>query len=203
MIDYNKLKIAHELANKVRPSDGCITIYFAYQIGSDGELKPLYSVFTEDRDGMTDDLDFYNIDDVIAKLRKLTQPESKYKVGERVWYSNFGVPIHAEIEAIELDEGGNWIMLKNVTGKSREEFFYPTKSTLIEAQIDYWRDQLSEELEQHVSDYCKPKPAVLSVTPDKLKSLLGDKCRQHESDGKSYLSTPPQYKCIKCGEFYR
>jgi hypothetical protein len=26
---------------------------------------------------------------------------------------------------------------------------------------------------------------------------------QHESDGNMRLSHPPQYKCIKCGEFYR
>ncbi len=26
---------------------------------------------------------------------------------------------------------------------------------------------------------------------------------QHESDGFSYFSYPPQNKCIKCGEFYR
>ncbi len=29
-----------------------------------------------------------------------------------------------------------------------------------------------------------------------------DEC-QHESDGDTFLSIPPQYKCIKCGEIYR
>lgn len=29
-----------------------------------------------------------------------------------------------------------------------------------------------------------------------------DRC-QHESDGMIYASNPPQYKCIKCGEFYK
>ncbi len=36
-----------------------------------------------------------------------------------------------------------------------------------------------------------------------LHMVVEEESCQHESDGLSYLSYPPQLKCIKCGEFYR
>ena len=75
MIDYNKLKIAHEMAHtsdsyyfqvSLGMDDGCICLYDANK--SDGQL--IY--------------DTESIDDLISKLTELTKPQSKYEVGNEI-----------------------------------------------------------------------------------------------------------------------
>lgn len=77
MIDYDKLKIAHTLAEKIRPNEGCILIDTCYRIGLDGEINPYYLLATEDKNGMHDEFEFYSIDDLIIKLNELTDPEQE------------------------------------------------------------------------------------------------------------------------------
>lgn len=37
----------------------------------------------------------------------------------------------------------------------------------------------------------------------KIQAMIDNYQCKHESDGMCYLSNPPQYKCIRCGQFYR
>ena len=107
-----------------------------------------------------------------------------------------------------------------------ENSLYPTKSQLIEAQIEYWGNLLGEELEQHVSDYCMP-PFEGEIKGFNDSSHIQEKfCTrakecQHESDGHFYyegrihdilpigitieklMDHGMRNKCKKCGEFYR
>lgn len=48
-------------------------------------------------------------------------------------------------------------------------------------------------------DRCKPKPTLESIiiVNDTFQPIC-----DHENDGLTYTSDPPQYRCVKCKEFY-
>ncbi len=80
MIDYDKLKLAHELAEKL-PYDW----YAIDAAQGTGACTNYYSLTFEDNEGMSHEYEFKHddIDDLIAKLQELTQP--KYTKGQEVW----------------------------------------------------------------------------------------------------------------------
>jgi len=61
--------------------------------------------------------------------------------------------------------------------------------------------KLMLEFNQRVVDLDQIKSFILG---DHLTVLTtnGEEC-QHKSDGLTYTSHPAQYKCVKCGEYYR
>ncbi len=136
--------------------------------------------------------------DLIAELmpqyykskEELTQPDPKYKPGQTLWYRDeeYNLPMSFKMLGWKSEEDGIYI------DGCKESELYPTKSQLIEAQIEYWKS-LREPSEGGVKVF---------------------EC-QHESDGKyydiylgmcSFNNQLPYHdffrcKCIKCGEFYR
>lgn len=104
MIDYEKLKLAHEW----------VCNHFDGQMG---------------------------IDDLIAKLQELTKPKTKYKVGDEVWMT-----VDDEPKSFVIDSVCNskYYLYQYDLGLVYESLLYPTKSALIEAQIEYWQKQLCE-----------------------------------------------------------
>lgn len=117
-----------------------------------------------------------------------TKAKYKYQIGDKVYAGNKKI---LEFIIIGYDNGSYLVKdnKKEWSIRFLESDLYPTKQALIEAQLEYWRDMLCDELEQHVSDYCTPF----------------SKC-QHESDGIRYSSCcegVTEFKCKKCGEFYR
>lgn len=124
MIDYDKLKIAHTFIDK------CESHYLAH-INS---KKHGHEYTLVDWKIEMPDLIYDNIDDLITKLRELTQSEPKYKKGQTVWtLTNHEAP--DDIIEITLNQDIN-----------DDEGLYPSKAALIEAQIEYWSNmQYSQE----------------------------------------------------------
>lgn len=176
-IDYDQLRIAHELAEKI---DGfCEFTIYANACSAD-----LFKI-NYDKVGLSFKHNecYLNIDNLIAKLRELTKPESKYKAGDMAWVVDCDEICTAFVSEYINDEYKlyNCVTISGIpTGKdwAQEYELYPTKQSLIEAQIEHWTKLKSDHSEDKVE------------------------C-QHQDDGKIYFTKPPKTRCIKCGEFYR
>lgn len=187
MIDYEKLKIAHELTKKLRFSYYC----FESWCGLGFESGYFYTLKFEDNNNIFHEYESEEIEELIAKLTELTAPKYKYKVGDWIWcYSYENIPDRVQVE-FHPEGNKNTYQVRHengMTGFYEEERLYPSFDDLVEAQIKYWVNLRSEHnLEQAEKYYT-----------DKDKN---PKC-QHESDGAIYTSYPPKNMCKKCQEFY-
>jgi hypothetical protein len=173
MIDYEKLILAQNLAKKIWDKTK-LPIWIYHKWCPEGEVLILdtyeHGEFT-----------FKNVDGLINKLKELTKPEPKYKVGDIVYLlGGDDNPIHSfKIDKIINDHGDYWYV-RYIDYKGgefdqwREDVLYPSREALIQSQIEYWQ------------------------------SLAAD-C-EHVSDGRLYGATEwgvtGHYKCVNCGMFY-
>lgn len=183
MIDYEKLKKAHELA------DSSEIYYFSAEFGVMASSFKIYDseviVFVT-----------HCIDDLITKLEKLVkpEPEPKYKVGDRVFVEK-GKGIYSfKIDKILYDYGYWYLNMLTDSDfdQYREDVLFSSKEALIEAQLQYWQKLYNEGRCKHglqtpECTLCKDEVGVC----------------QHEPCSEPYLSCPPWIKCRKCGEFYK
>lgn len=162
MIDFEKLKTVHELAEKLANETECsINVSIVHYDNSSIEFE------LRDSSSSFDFENFMNIDDLITKLQELTKKEPKFKIGDIVWWMSGNIPTEGFY-----------------TPSKKDAHLYPTKESLINAQIEYW--------------------SGLKDDGNILKwKYQGPSLCQHESNGMSYTSNPPQNKCIKCEEFYK
>lgn len=140
MIDYDKLKKAEELANKI----DCILEFVIYPLGGRANLYRLMY----DRaslGGFIHSQSFVEIDDLIQKLTELTQPKPKYEVGQKVWYVNKAEKLQEtqildlSVQESTIDEPFYYCCVSPIPVP--ESILYPTKQDLIEAQIKYWSEE--------------------------------------------------------------
>ncbi len=212
MINYDKLKEAQNLCQKLEG------YYFSGWFDSQGKSENYlfnpekHNIFTGDMDG------------IIDKLLELTQSEPKYKAGQKLYALYEGGIKEVEVLCSDWDSETNTYRCEIVNPRLwwYEHEIYPTKSDLIDAQIKMWSDMHDQHNrqetweEKHIKSILEfrrsecqhepepEQPSGFTSTPDKPRSLIGDKCRQHESDGMEYQNNDgPHYKCTKCGEFYR
>ncbi len=174
MIDYDKLKQAHDLASERYQQSKWCRISIDY-VGTRNIIE--YRLMTSINGD--EDWCFTNLDNLIAKLQQLTQPKAKYKVGDKVWLISYCGSVICEWEIEDIDI---WSEEKYLFGDSwyTESELYPTKSALIEAQIEYWVNEL------------KKLPVFSQLTG---QYILQTKECQHERNG--YVN-----KCKTCGEYY-
>ena len=139
MIDFEKLKEAHELCEKyskeVKVAHRIAVLYYAY------EKPPNYSLhsFCEMPHEQFDCLDA-----LLEKLHELTRPKPKYEVGQKVFVF-FKLSDEIEqyiISNTEYDEKIKSYIYElegvSINLKCTEEYVYPSREALIEAQIQYW-----------------------------------------------------------------
>lgn len=147
MIDYDKLKLAHQLCIKYNKNALVSVLFYSNNFTQ-------YD-FRIEEDGITCYLTG-DIDDLITKLRELTQPEPKYKIGDVVHFINHRLQINENtVESITSDERGIVLHFGKPTyGAIYEIDVYPTKAALIEAQIEYWLSLREPSQASSISKLC-------------------------------------------------
>ena len=218
MIDYEKLKKAHELQKKLcLGSSGSLTIRVRIIAYGDGKVITDYMTY----DGNISTGYYTNLDDIIIELTELTQPQPKYKMGDKVWIMDGSYTYGLyEIESIERPIiGRNEIALlyglKNRRKLVHEDLIHPAKLALIQAQCDYWNKLEDEELKKDSNGQIIPHILDNSgfVTSqeieDKNNFMTGrpKECHkecQHEDSGNGnmLLSYPAKIQCGKCNQYY-
>ncbi len=155
MIDYEKLKIAHELAGNLEEH------YLLHAVGPDIHEITLAS-WNWDPDERFKDLDklIYRLKELTQSTPELTQPKPKYEIGQEVWIvDTLG---KAALETIDdIDNGCAEKYFINEERWFREDEIYSSKEALIEAKIKYWSDMLTKKCE-HESD------AILKMDDDTI-----------------------------------
>lgn len=192
MIDYEKLRLAHELCTKT-------TNYFIrLELGIEEGIGDI-----ELFDISSNEIEYFkSLDDLITKLKELTQSQPKYKEGEEVWFVGHNRQILTlVISAIEKDiDGYIYADLNGNAFEWLEHELYPSRQALIESQIEYWQGLLPDS-------EMKPlfEGEIKSFNCAKAIRDHHELVCQHESDGKIYAPYPPMldYKCKKCGEYYK
>jgi hypothetical protein len=221
MIDYDKLNVAHELAEKLRSKDNYVVLDFELLFRSDGTVCQTY----EYRPFKGDMLSFDNIDDLIAKLQELTRSKPKYEIGQEVWLLGLDNKAwRAEID--DYDSTAVECYFIKEDRWYREDELFPTREALIDAQIEYWHSKHCEDgRHEFIDDYTGYKSKCVHCDkPEFTKTCLKNQEKsthytmmymastpcEHESDGRIYCEgisdiaiRGQKLKCMKCGEFYK
>jgi hypothetical protein len=225
MIDYDKLKTAHELAkeaSKQREYTFAVQVAISYT----GTINYMLKAYLIDEQ-------YCFIDDLITKLQEFTQPKPKYETNQKVWYliySEEWIPLSGKIQRIDtksfdcLVDGNLW----------PEDQLYTSRETLIDAQIEYWHKLHCEDgRHEYCDDSSGYKRSCLHCGKSEfevaIKSFAQESCQHeggnttgteqicdkclawrpnqvqesclHESD-MEHCRNISYVKCTKCGEFY-
>lgn len=221
MIDYEKLKECEEICAKL--DDYYFTIHFCVNRKS---LKCDIS-YTNADDGIP--ILVVDIDELLQKLRKLTEHKPKYKVGDTVWFVIYALKwacIEGEVEAINTIDtkqmyyvGGYW---------HPETQLYPSKAELIQDQIDYWTN-LQEPYTNEDTDYHAPHEikdengnVIMRFNAPSFAEIIGSENRDipakdpgtiesrsqfanHECDHKEkwweFSESGARKQCMRCKEY--
>lgn len=129
MIDYYKLKEAHELIELL--NYGLLTVRHSKHDGTN-----YYFEYMSD-DIITRKGQYFEcIDALIINLKKLTHPEPKYRAGDNVWFhSGMGDIDFFTIQNLDIKELEDGSYSYN---DHCEIDLYPSREALIKSQIEYW-----------------------------------------------------------------
>lgn len=154
MIDYEKIKTAHELAELYgKQIDDWIDV--AVTLNSISKYYPLPFAFGPT--GKDFDNRFTSLDELIDKLKELTQPESKFKVDDEVWiYNYYAHRIDCfVVDAIDLESLRYSGKIKGSAAEYeeiRECDIYHSREELINAQIKHWQSMKEQEEKPPIYD---------------------------------------------------
>jgi hypothetical protein len=219
MIDYEKLKLAHELAYKSE------SYYFDISLGMDNGYITLNDANKHHQQIYSTEC----LDDLIAKLQELTQDKPNPKYKDMAWFIKDG-----EIKGFSpsLYEDGKYYFGPLLGWLDKKEL-YPSKQELIESQITYWCAQL--DMKDEIQYWAKRPQEFQPPFEGEIKGFssccsvhtgTAEKCFdsqanqyevdlhrcQHESDGWYYHGNGfgskhkfagAHHKCKYCGEFYK
>ncbi len=135
MIDYQKLRVAHELAEK-------------YMIQTDDELE-FYIKFIHGlyRFGIKSDLidEYYtSFEGLIEKLQELTESEKPRPKYKDAWYLTGKLPRCTKVMAGDFYEACD-----ETSSEAFGKTMYSSREALIEDQIKYWTSLKKEEKSTH------------------------------------------------------
>ena len=208
MIDFEKLKLAYELADKYTKTTGNYCV-----------IRTMFNTtipcsFLLDGDPSIAMYGYTNLDAIISALQELTKP-TKYKIGQKIWYKSFDEPAEGVIKAIydsiTFDDIPCYLYSIDGIGEFEEAYLYASEYELISHQFEYWRHLLEPHLNQFKSNECLHdyEDCDLYDEGGKLSMKRCVKCGkctkkdcQHEPDENQYLSNPNKRRCRKCKEFY-
>ena len=129
MIDYEKLKLAHEL---------CIDTNYTFDVEfgwEDGMHIELYTILKGEHLFL---LAFEDIDNLIAKLQELIQPKPKYAVGQKLYFKDDIDEIQS-FKVGDIEDGELYRECNLSPLCLHENELFLTRKALIEAQIEYWQ----------------------------------------------------------------
>lgn len=136
MIDYIKLKIAHELACKYSKETNLLC---SVDVCFNGENITYHLYYGASEESHLADYHYtYSIEDLIAKLKELTQPKPKYEVGQEVYWIVSDVIYSGIIDCANPNENRWKIKIDDELVEIDECYLYPSREALIDAQIEYW-----------------------------------------------------------------
>ena len=143
MIDYEKLKIAHEIMIKAN------RYYCVYEFGWSDKVR--FQVFNDENDIIL--FTAFDEDDLILRLKGLTQPEPRYKIGDEVFITWHGYIEEARV--VDRTSHERYQVMLNDGGQvSRiESEIFPTRQALIEHQIEYWSKLLQKDCKHFYKYY--------------------------------------------------
>ncbi len=192
IIDYEKLKLAHDLAEKLLYASDYDSVSLI--VGVVKEYKEVEYSLVINCERKTSS---FNIDYLIAKLQELTtsKAEPKYKLWQEVYFLSEGEIDESKVYEIDDSHTPYFYQLELCGAWWREDQLYSSKEELIDAQIEYWKSMKDQFV-------------------DKNEIVC-----EHESDGRFHGKTPIGHssssipgslpagckhvnKCKKCGEFY-
>ncbi|HAT2149823.1 hypothetical protein SDA16_06945 [Legionella pneumophila serogroup 1] len=147
MIDYEKLKEAHELCYKLAKQEkSLLEINYNHRVDHTGKASDTYSLY-----GVLGGGHKFSLDELITKLKELTEPQPKYQLREIVWLFNHECN---EIDCFKIDAistktlrySGECCNSDFVYEEIPEKDLYPSREALIDAQIEYWRGLKQEQV---------------------------------------------------------
>lgn len=224
MIDYERLKIAHELADKYSNicADRIVSVCIDINVGThiNYVIRGVSGLMFVAED----------INDLIAKLKELTHPDEPKPKYKDAWF----VSSHNNIVCTKVENQEGYIYCDETNHDALGKNMYPSREALIESQIEYWnklRYPTIEESSRVGSQQALDSMGKIIECQKRIdllyKSVIKEcdhqfihiseamayciKCKyelklcQHESDGMSFEMPPypHKYRCIKCGEFYK
>ncbi|CAB4148465.1 hypothetical protein UFOVP855_32 [uncultured Caudovirales phage] len=134
MINYNKLKLAHEIAIKLDERCSIEVAFFRY-----GAPRYIFNAPNHNDSFSANAADVF-----LETLQKLTQPKPKYEIGHEIWMTNicgFLLEIYsAHITGYRFNNGQNEYTIDSCPNDFYilESELHPTREDLIDAQIKYW-----------------------------------------------------------------
>lgn len=137
MIDYEKLKLAVEICSN------SLEYYFRVEFCARTNSDKL-DIYLMQGDEI--EQSFSSLDDLIAKLHKLTKPEPKYQVGDEVFYEVNNKIKQSRIQSVYPNPDGKIIWYTDELNQMQETDLFPTRQSLIEHQLQYWKKLYNEEL---------------------------------------------------------
>lgn len=193
MIDYQKLKLAHELADKLKLS-------YIMTLRNHGHLFPSYDIkleynYNAESNSFSEIIEHKDLNAIIQKLTELTQTNPKYAVGQEVWMLDTLSGLRkAQIISISSNvklTGAISYKVKQEDGGQTtcwEKGIFPTKQALIEAQIEYWKSLLTCPAEDcyYQNNECGHIPQ--------------EKSTQHEDMSNKSRFYVPNRKCENCNK---
>lgn len=154
MIDYKKLEMVHNLAPKV---DRPITIQLTwtkedpyYRLIFDDLEEHCFEDF-EDEDGLISKINQLLLE---QKLIELKAENSRWKIGDTAWMVDGRGKIFTFLISkvhMKSDRKEPWFYESQEGWIAKEENIYTSRKALVEAQIEYWREQSKSLLTEHYS----------------------------------------------------
>ncbi|CZH70961.1 TPA: hypothetical protein I9507_001785 [Legionella pneumophila] len=193
MIDYEKLKEAHELCYKLAKQEkSLIEINYNHRVDHTGQASDTYSLY-----GVLGGGHKFSLDGLITKLKELTKPKPKYEVGQEVWnlYRPSQEPFNYRITEIIENNRYRIQTWKHKTdhGICVENELYPSREALIDAQIEYWKGLKQDEI-----------VPIEDMRPKFEGEIKGFRCFDDELEVKRCeheweYGNRATYKCRTCG----